>query len=46
MYEIIAKTKYGWEVVDTANTKEDRDYLVGEYRMAFGPGIPVKSRKA
>jgi hypothetical protein len=45
MYEIIAKTHYGWEVIDTADTKKERDYLVSEYQMAYGPSIIVKSRK-
>ena len=34
-----------WEEIDTAET-EDKDYLLGEYRMAFGPGWVFKWRKS
>lgn len=44
MYEIVAKTASGWEVIDTADTKKEKDYLVKEYRMAYGYNTPVRGR--
>lgn len=34
-YKIIAVTKYGHEVVDTATTLEEANYLLKEYRLAY-----------
>lgn len=46
MYEILAKFPgLDWEVVDEADDKETRDYLVSEYRVAYGPTAQVKSKK-
>lgn len=42
-FKIVAKgegTNY-YEEIDTAETQEDADYLIGEYKMAFGPGWSV-----
>lgn len=35
-----------WEEIDTANDKQECDYLLGEYRMAFGPGWTFKIKRA
>ena len=37
MYKIIAKSKYGTEQVDTADSISEARTLVREYAMAFGP---------
>jgi len=37
MYKIIAKSKYGTEVVDTADSKSEAMTLAREYQIAFGP---------
>ncbi len=36
MYNIIGKSKYGTEVLDTADSQLEAIRLVNEYRMAFG----------
>lgn len=44
MYKIWAKYRdQDWEEVDEADNFEDAQYLIGEYRMAFGPGWTIKS---
>ena len=38
MYTLMGKYKNGrQEEIDTAETKHDADYLLQEYRLAFGP---------
>lgn len=48
-FEIWWKGPQGWEEVDTAKDKKEADYLIGEYRMAFGGGQfktkPIKPTK-
>lgn len=41
MYKIIAISKYGTEVVDTAYSRSEAESLVCEYQMAFGPGFTL-----
>ena len=36
-YKIMAQGPLKIEEVDTADNKNEADYLVKEYRMAFGP---------
>ena len=44
-YEIIAIYANGEvEVVDAADTKEEAEYLAGEYQVAFGPTITIDLR--
>ena len=35
MYEIFYDSTYGHEVIDTAETVDQAEYLVHEYKMAF-----------
>ena len=35
-FEIVWESQYGLEVVDTAETEEEAEFLVGEYQLAFG----------
>lgn len=49
MYNILmmvldADTKY-WEVIDHSETLEDAQYLLGEYRLAYGRGFALKIEK-
>jgi hypothetical protein len=37
MFEIIGMHHGKKEVIDAADSREDAEYLAGEYRMAFGP---------
>ena len=38
-YQIFGKYFNGqWELIDVAETKRDRDYLLGEYQLAYGVG--------
>ena len=48
MYEIFVYTRaHGEEVIDTADTVEDRNFLLAEYRMAYASSsMEVKARKA
>ena len=41
MYKIIAISKYGKEVVDTADSKSEAEYLLREYQMAYGPSFTL-----
>lgn len=46
--EYVLYGKYGknkWERIDSAETKESIYYLLGEYRLAFGPGWQYKIKK-
>ena len=38
MHKIIGVSEGTKEVIDTAETTEEAEYLVGEYRLAFGKG--------
>ena len=38
MFEIVWTSQYGKEVIDTADTKKEAEYLMEEYRIAFGIG--------
>lgn len=42
VYKIMVSSKYGHaEEVDSASTKKEANYLVKEYRMAYGPDFWV-----
>lgn len=45
MYLIQQFTVYGWEDVDTANSVEEKNYLLREYRIA-NPTIKVRAIRA
>ena len=45
MYNIIGESKYGTEVVDTADSRLEAIRLVNEYRMAFGNEWIIKFKK-
>ena len=32
-----------WEHCDYAKDRRERDYLLGEYRLAYGPGFEFKT---
>jgi hypothetical protein len=40
-YEIIATSRYGKEVIDTADSLSSAEYLQAEYRMAFGSDFTI-----
>lgn len=40
-YEIIGIYRGEKETIDSAETKTDADYLVSEYRLAFGPAWTI-----
>lgn len=46
MFEIIGKYRGKSEVVDSAETEKEANYLAGEYRMAYGAQWSVTIRKA
>jgi hypothetical protein len=39
MYKIMWNGGYGTEEVDTADTLDEANRLVGEYNMAYGGGV-------
>ena len=42
-YKIMGKYKgQAWEVVDTATSKKEANYLLNEYRIAFGSDFTLK----
>ena len=45
MYNIIGKSKYGTEVIDTADSRLEAIRLVNEYRIAFGNEWIIKFKK-
>jgi hypothetical protein len=47
-YAIFGRSKYGTEEIDTAETKQSAEYLLNEYRIAFGGGwsLWIKARFA
>jgi len=45
MYNIIGESKYGTEVVDTADSRLEAIRLVNEYRMAFGNEWIIKFKR-
>lgn len=40
-YKIIATSRYGKEVIDTADSLSSAKYLQAEYRMAFGSEFTI-----
>ena len=45
MYNIIGKSKYGTEVIDTAASRLEAIKLVNEYKLAFGNEWIIKFKK-
>jgi hypothetical protein len=37
-YRIMGKSSFGTEEIDSADTRQEAEYLLAEYRLAFGPG--------
>lgn len=46
MYQIIGVSQFGREIIDHADTVREACYLVGEYRLAFGPGWTITYKRA
>lgn len=44
-YNIIGISKYGREIIDTAKDKKEAEYLIKEYRMAYGKEWSIYSKK-
>jgi hypothetical protein len=42
MYQILGTYRGESEVLDEADSREDAEYLLGEYQMAFGPEWTIK----
>ena len=44
-YQILVKTPYdrAYEHCDYAKDSEEKSYLIGEYRLAYGPGFEFKT---
>ena len=43
-YNIIGESKYGREIIDTAKDKKEAEYLIKEYRMAYGKEWSIYSK--
>ena len=46
MYIIYGKSRFGTEELDTADTRQEANSLVREYKMAFGAGWTIWQKKA
>lgn len=46
MYKIIARSRYGVETIDTADTREEALYLANEYRIAYGYEFSISIKKS
>jgi|TARA_Y100000034_G_scaffold133551_1_gene199336 hypothetical protein len=45
-FVIMGKYEGGdWEEIDEAETKPDLRYLLGEYKLAFGPGWQFRTKR-
>jgi hypothetical protein len=42
VYEIVWKSRYGTEVVDSTDTMQDAEYLCREYNIAYGGGCFIR----
>ena len=40
---IVGSSKWGTEVIDTAESKEEADKMVAEYKQAFGHGWSIRA---
>ncbi len=45
MYNIIGESKYGTEVIDTADSRLEAIKLVKEYQLAFGNDFIIKFKR-
>ena len=45
MYNIIGKSKYGTEVIDTAKSRLEAIKLVNDYQLAFGNEWIIKFKR-
>lgn len=45
MYKIMARSRYGTEQIDEADTLKEARYLVREYRLALGSGFSIYIKK-
>jgi hypothetical protein len=41
-YVLIWRSQYGTEAIDEAETRQEADYLRGEYQLAYGGCVTVK----
>ena len=45
-YIIMGRSEYGTEEIDEAKDRAEADYLVREYRMAYGSGWTIWKKRA
>jgi hypothetical protein len=45
MYKIYASSRYGTELIDECKTLKEAEYLVNEYRLAYGYEFSVYYKK-
>lgn len=45
MYKIVAKSRYGVEIVDQASTLNKAYYLASQYHIAYGSEFTILIRK-
>ena len=41
MYNIIGTSQYGKEIIDTADSKKEAEFMVREYQLAFGSDFNI-----
>tara|TARA_R100001594_G_scaffold1383_2_gene6002 strand:- start:1916 stop:2056 length:141 start_codon:yes stop_codon:yes gene_type:complete len=45
MYNIIGISRFGEEIIDTADSRSEAMELVGEYQLAFGNDFIIKFKR-
>jgi len=41
MYKIMGRSRYGTEQLDESDSKQNAEYLLTEYKLAFGPAWEI-----
>ena len=45
MYNIIGISRIGREIIDTADSKKEAEYMVYEYQLAFGSDFNITYKR-
>ena len=45
MYNIIGISQFGREIIDTADTKKEAEFMVREYQLAFGSDFKITYKR-
>ena len=45
MYNIIGTSRFGREIIDTADSKKEAEYMVYEYQLSFGSDFSITHKR-